>query len=70
MATSDKPRRMLKVRVNLTITIDVDDYSLNYGIDDFATIRDDVRWAISDAVNSGAVLHNGIADVQLNNLSR
>lgn len=54
--------RKIKVRVGLVVTIDLDSYRLNYGTDDAAGIRRDVRWAIRDAVLSGAVLHDGIED--------
>ena len=59
-------RKTIKVRVDLTVEIDLDDYRLNYGTDDVATIRDDVRRAVADAVNSGGVLADGIVDVKLN----
>jgi hypothetical protein len=58
-----KCRRTVKVRVSLVVTIDLDDYRLNYGTDDPDVIRDDVRYATLDAVNSGAVLHDGVVDV-------
>ena len=60
-----KTPRLLKVHVDLTVTIDVDDYCLNYGIDDPATIRSDVRDAVADACRQGAVIHDGIVDVDV-----
>lgn len=57
--------KTLKVRVALTVTINVDDYRLNYGNVGLASIRDDVRDAVADAVANGGVLANGIADVKL-----
>jgi hypothetical protein len=62
--TEPRPRTV-KVRVVLTVEVDVDDYALNYGTEDVATIRSDVRYAVVDAVNSGAVLHDGIINVEL-----
>jgi hypothetical protein len=58
-----KPRT-IKVHVEFTVTVDVDDYRLNYGNDDLPTIRRDVRAAVKDAINAGAVLHDGIIDVE------
>ncbi len=58
-------KKVLKVRVSLTITIDVDDYRLNYGTDDLATIRRDVQYAVADAANSGGVLASGIIGADL-----
>lgn len=55
-------KKLLKVRVALTVTVDVDDYRANYGTDDLDTIRYDVRAAVIDAVNSGAVMADGIVD--------
>jgi hypothetical protein len=45
--------RTLRVRVTLTVTVDRDAWSLAYGTDDAATIRDDVRGIIRDAVEGG-----------------
>lgn len=57
-------KRTVKVLVQMTVTVDVDAYRTNYGSDDVATIRNDVKHAIVDAVNSGAVLADGIVDVK------
>lgn len=46
-------KKPLKVRVDLTVLIDVDDYRAAYGPDDLATIRDDVKRAVRDHVFSG-----------------
>lgn len=56
---------LIKVRVDMTLTIDLDDYRLNYGNDDLATIRRDVRAACVDAANSGGVLASGIVAANL-----
>ena len=53
----------LRVRVTMTVFVDVDDYRMNYGSDDLATIRSDVKAAVRDAVATGAVLADGIIDV-------
>lgn len=60
-----RPRRTMKVRVSLVVTIDLDDYRMNYGTDDPDVIRDDVRYGVLDAVATGAVLHDGIVDASL-----
>lgn len=61
-------KRTIKVRVDLTIEIDLDEYRESYGDEDIATIRNDVRWAVASNVSSGGVLAAGIVRVDLNGL--
>lgn len=57
-------RKLLRVKVEIVVMVDVDDYRLNYGVEDAATIRDDVKDAVVDALNTGAVMADGIADAR------
>lgn len=60
----DDKKKLLKVRVTVVVTVDLDDYRLNYGVDDVATIRQDVKDAVVDAANNGSVLADGIVDAR------
>lgn len=55
----------MKVRVTLSIEVDVDEYRENYGIESREQIRDDVKWAVLTAVSSGGVLANGLSNAEL-----
>lgn len=57
-------RTTLKVLVQLTVEVDVEDYRLNYGADDIATIRNDVKSAIASAVTDGSILASGLVGVK------
>lgn len=57
------PKRLLKVAVAVTVTIDLDDYRMNYGSDDVDTIRNDTRHAVADAARSAFA--DGIVAVEL-----
>lgn len=60
----------MTVAVYLTVTVDIDDYALNYGVVDVKQIRSDIRWAVNDAVNSGAVMSAGIVGSELHKATR
>ena len=62
-AKRDKGR--MTVTVSLSITVDINDYALNYGEASREQIREDVRLAVNDAVNSGGVLAAGIIESRL-----
>ena len=64
-APFDPPPRILTVAVSLSIDLDLDDYRLNYGSDDVATIRNDVRGAVLNGVTSGGILADGIVGARL-----
>lgn len=64
MTTDDRPT--LKVRVDLTVEIDLDEYRLSYGDDSAAVIREDVREAIASQVSSGGVIAAGVTNVTVN----
>lgn len=55
--------KTMKVAVVLSVTVDLDDYRLNYGDEDAATIRETIRQAFADG--GRAVLANGIAEVEV-----
>lgn len=57
--------KTIKVKVVLSIEVDLDSYRENYGNDSIETIRDDVKRAVLDAVHSGGVLADGIVDAEL-----
>lgn len=67
MKAKNTERKTIRVKVVLSVEVDVDAYELNYGIGDVATIRQDLRAAIGDAIRTGAVLHDGIVDVDVLN---
>lgn len=58
-------KNTMKVRVTLSIEVDVDEYRENYGIESREQIRDDVKWAVLTAVSSGGVLANGLSNAEL-----
>lgn len=61
----DEPKhKTIQVLVQLTITVDVDSYRLNYGNDDIATIRKDVKAAVASAVVDGSILAESLVDVK------
>ncbi len=62
--------RLMKVKVDLTVVVDVDDWLLNYGTDDLAAIRSDVKSAVVDSANSGGVLASGIVGAYAGSLSK
>lgn len=55
----------IKVRVTIVVTVNLADYRLNYGVDDVATIRSDVKYAVLSAANDGSILADGIVDATL-----
>ena len=55
--------KTIKVRVDVTVEVDVDAYRAAYGAESIPKIREDVRAAVADAINSGAVLADGIVGV-------
>jgi len=59
------PPETIKVSVIIQITINVPEYQAAYGRDDIATIKHDVKYAVLNAVTSGGVLADGIADADL-----
>lgn len=57
--------KTIQVSVKLTVTVDLEDYRLNYGDESIPQIRQDIRQAFVDGGH--AVLANGILDVELLN---
>lgn len=57
--------RTIKVKVTMSVEIDVDSYRLNYGAESVAEIRSDVARAILSAVQSGGVLADSIVGAKL-----
>lgn len=55
----------MKVRVTLSVEVDVDEYRENYGIESREQIRNDVKFAVLTAVTSGGVLADGIINADL-----
>jgi hypothetical protein len=57
--------KTLKVRVEMTIEIDLDEYRISYGNETIDTIRSDVRHAVADSARTGGVLASSIVNVDL-----
>jgi len=66
IARTERAKR-ITVRVELAVIVDLDDYCENYGVDDVATIRNDVKYAVFSAITDGSILANGIVDCELKN---
>lgn len=62
-------RQTVKVRVDMTIEVDVEDYRLNYGVEAIADIKNEVKYAALSACSpEGGMLADGIVSTKLNNI--
>jgi uncharacterized alkaline shock family protein YloU len=56
--------KTIKVRVELSVEIDVELYRLNYGGASIAEIREQIKAGVADAIRSGGFLAESIVGVE------
>lgn len=62
---SKQQKQTLKVNVNITVEIDTELYSSEYGIVGADQIRNDIRYAILSQITSGGVVAVGVVGADL-----